>query len=341
MKKRKDGRFCKVVTLHDKRIYFYSSEPTEKKAEKDIQRQILAYSEKEERGKTFKEVADEWEEQHYPHIEYTTAHRYRSLLNHVRDDFDSRYIKDIKPVDIERHIENFVFKQYATKSIKDQLSVVRLVFRFAYIKGYIASDPSQYVSPPKGQASNNREPLTDEEIKVVKNSIDCTFGLFPYFLLYTGLRKGEALALQYTDIDFENKEIHVTKSVYHVSNKPYIKGTKTQNSTRSVVLPDILAEKLSCGKPEEYIFSINGDRPLANSAFERKWSKYCEETGLNITAHQLRHTYATILFEADIDVKDAQHLMGHSDIAVTRNIYTHIRKNRLHETAEKINKFMA
>ncbi len=221
------------------------------------------------------------------------------------------------------------------------MSVVRLVFRFAYIKGYIASDPTQYVSTPKGQASKKREPLTDEEIAVVRNSVDCTFGLFPYFLLYTGLRKGEALALQYKDIDFEHKEIHVTKSVYHIGNKPYIKGTKTQNSVRSVVLLDILAEMLPRGNADEYVFHDTENKLLSGSGYHRRWDKYCEETGLSITAHQLRHTYATILFEADIDVKDAQHLMGHSDIALTRNIYTHIRSSRLHETAEKLNKFMA
>lgn len=54
----------------------------------------------------------------------------------------------------------------------------------------------------------------------------------------------------------------------------------------------------------------------------------------------MRHTYATILFEAGIDVKDAQHLLGHSDISVTRNIYTHIRTNHFKETVEKLNTFM-
>lgn len=341
MKKRKDGRYLKVINYNGKNLYFYSKEDNEKKAEKDINRQILEYTEKEEKGKLFSEVADEWEEEHFPKIEYNTARRYKTLLNHSINDFEGKYIKEILPIDIERHVEYFAMKGYATKTIKDQLSVVRLVFRYAYVKGYISTDPTRYITPPKGKSSVAREPLTVNEVKVVKNAVDCTFGLFPYFLMYTGLRKGEALALQYRDIDFENKEINVTKSVYHVSNVPHIKSTKTENGARKVILLDALADKLPQGNPDEYIFSVKGDRPLAYSTFQRWWDKYCSETGLSITAHQLRHTYATILFEAGIDVKDAQHLMGHSDISVTQNIYTHIRSNRMRETAEKLNTFLA
>ena len=105
-------------------------------------------------------------------------------------------------------------------------------------------------------------------------------------------------------------------------------------------LLDVLADKLPKGKDENFIFSIDGTKPLGYSAFQRRWDKYKKETGLDITAHQLRHTYATILFEAGIDVKDAQHLLGHSDISVTRNIYTHIRTNHFKETVEKLNTFM-
>lgn len=73
MKKRKDGRYLKVVTINGKRLYFYSSKTTEPQAERDINRQILAYTQQEERGKLFSEVSEEWEEEHFPKIEYNTA----------------------------------------------------------------------------------------------------------------------------------------------------------------------------------------------------------------------------------------------------------------------------
>ena len=179
-------------------------------------------------------------------------------------------------------------------------------------------------------------------MKIVKNSTDCTFGLLAYFLMYTGLRKGELLALQWKDIDFEKKEIYITKSVCHHNNVPHIKTPKTDSGNRTIMLLDCLSDKLKELKeqtPTNYIFS-GSDTPLTNSQFQCRWEKYQKESGLKITAHQLRHTFATILFEANIDVKDAQNIMGHSDISVTQNIYTHIRKKRMQDTANKLNNFV-
>lgn len=341
MKKRKDGRYLKVVTINGKRLYFYSSKTTEQQAERDINRQILSYTKQEEKGKLFCDVAEEWEEEHFPKIEYNTARRYKVLLNYAIEEFEDIYIKDIQPIDVEQYLNYFVSRNYSSKSIKDTLSVLRLVCKYACIKGYITTDPTRYITPPKGKAPVKRQALTEEEVEIVKDNINQPFGLFPYFLMYTGLRKGEALALQYKDIDFDNKEISVSKSIYYKGGVAHIKGTKTESGERKVFLPDVLADKLSKGKAEEYLFSVDGTKPLAYSTFERKWKKYKEEVGLNITAHQLRHTYATILFEAEIDAKDAQYLLGHSDISVTRNIYTHIRKNHLEQTGEKLNRYIS
>jgi len=81
---------------------------------------------------------------------------------------------------------------------------------------------------------------------------------------------------------------------------------------------------------------------ITKNAFSYRWSKYCKQAGLwngkpTVTPHQLRHAYATILFEAGIDVMDAMDLLGHADIKTTRNTYTHIRKLRKEHTAEKLN----
>lgn len=340
MKRRKDGRYTKVKKLNGKKIFFYSSEPTEKKAERDIQRQMLEFTEKQKRGKLFSEVADEWEEWHYPKIEYSTAYRYTTLLNHARKEFEDVYIKDIQPLDIEHFLGYFVVKDYSSKSIKDELSVVRMVFRYAYIRKYVDTDPTRYISPPKGKPTVHRDALEDDQIKIIKENITVPFGLFAYLMIYTGLRKSEALALQYKDIDRKNREINIYKSLYNKGNKPYIKTPKTKNSIRKVILPDFVLSCIPKGKPEEFIFTVDKVNPITKSQYDDMWGKYCAVTGLKVTSHQLRHTYATLLFEADINEKDTQHLMGHADIATTKNIYTHIRKKRLQKTAQKINDYI-
>ena len=71
--------------------------------------------------------------------------------------------------------------------------------------------------------------------------------------------------------------------------------------------------------------------------FKTEWKHYCKRLGFEVTPHQFRHAYATMLYDAGIDVKMAQKLLGHSSIKMTQDIYTHIRLSRLGDTAEKLN----
>lgn len=334
MKQRKDGRYCKEMNINGKRVSFYG------KSEREILNKIRTYKEKEEKGKTFKEVADEWERVHYEKIEFQTALRYKSLTAHAVEYFDTTYIKKITSKDVEQFLDKYVALGYSTKSLKDQLSVLSMIFKYACIHQYIENTPTMYVSAPKGKKSVRRQALTKEEVKIVENSIGCTLGLFAFFLLYTGLRKGEALALTYNDIDYEKKLIYVNKTLYFEGNTPQIKNSaKTEAGERCVIIPDKLLKVLPKGKKNEIVFDVDGEY-YKNSLFIRHFNKYKKETGLNITPHQLRHSFATILFEAEIDVKTAQTLMGHSDIATTQNIYTHIRQNQIEKASQNLNKYL-
>ena len=199
---------------------------------------------------------------------------------------------------------------------------------------------------------------SDEYLELIKTNYDKPFGLLAYFLLYTGCRIGEAIALQHKDIDRENKIIHIYKSVYHENNKPYIKLPKTEAGKRDIILLDMLSEKLHRGKADEYVFSGKDNEPMSFYEYKNGWKAYCKEIGAHetiitkekdkrehkriktlLSPHQLRHGYATMLFEADINEKDAQELLGHSSISVTRDIYTHIRKKRKDSIAEVLNKY--
>ena len=74
--------------------------------------------------------------------------------------------------------------------------------------------------------------------------------------------------------------------------------------------------------------------------FDKAWKFWRDETGIDLTAHQLRHGYATLLHEADVDVKDAQELLGHSDVSVTQNIYTEVSNRRRKKVAKQINSYL-
>lgn len=335
--KRSDGRWCKSKTINGKKVFFYSSENTEKKALKDIENQMLEYSGKAEKGKLFGDVADEWEREHYEHIQYQTMYRYKSLTARAVKTFGNTYIKQIKAEDIINFLNSMVSQQFSTKTIKDETSIIKMIFKFAVIKRYITENVTLYITPPKGNPKKERQALTDKEISIIENNIDKEFGLLAYFLLYTGLRRGEALALQWSDIDFENNVITINKSIEYINNNPHLKEPKTKAGTRCVPMVNILAAELKKHSANGIIFNQNGEY-MRGTWFERHWEKYQQETGLSVTPHRLRHTFTTLLYEWDIDEKTSQEILGHSDISTTRNIYTHIRQNRMTDVLNKINK---
>lgn len=344
MTQRKDGRWQKSITINGKRVFFYSSEPTERKALKDIEQQLLAYTEKEEKGATFEEVATSWLASCEGKIGDGTLYHYHSYVEKLKNAFGNEYIKDIKAKDINDFYRRLALQDFKLKSIINIHSAMRLVFKHAVVEYGLDADPTSYVTLPKAKASTPRQALTEDEQKRVVECVDLEGGLFAYFLLYTGMRRGEALALKWENIDFENKTITVTDNVVFVNNRAVIKPPKTEAGIRNIVLLDCLAEKLINHIPKdksEYVFSDNGKKHLGGTYYQRSWKRYQKASGLNITPHQLRHTYATILFEAGIDTKDAQNLMGHSDITTTRNIYTHIRQTRLTDTANRLNSFIS
>jgi integrase len=213
-----------------------------------------------------------------------------------------------------------------------------MIFKYAVMNGIVDNNPTQIITLPSNLPKKQRKLPTDEELKLINqnyNGID----FLPYFLLNTGLRKSEALALNYEDIDFEKKIIKVYKHLIHDGNSPIIEyKTKTINSERNVILLDRLANIIP-KKNHGPLFANDKGNYLSKKEFETQWKNWQKKHNTKITAHQLRHGFATMLFEAGIDLKDAQELMGHSDIKTTHTIYTHIRNQRKEQTAAKLNAY--
>ena len=340
MKRRKDGRFLKVVSIEGKKVYFYSSENTETKAEKDIKRQMMLYNQKqtEEENKNFKQLADEWNSEYrltVPDITYKKG--IKAQYKRIIDCFGDRRIKDIKARDVELFLRSLTYSQ---KTVSGHRCVLNMIFNFAVLRGYLEQNPVTYIKTPRGLSKTKRELPTTQELRIVSEHYS-GFDLLPFFLLYTGCRKSEALAIRREDIDFENKIIKIRHHVIHDGNKPvYEDVVKTEAAFRDIILLDRLAAAIP-KKFNGFLFSMNGDgkKPLSKGAYDKRWKSYCKRYDIDITAHQLRHGYATMLFEAGIDIKDTQELMGHSDIGLTRAVYTHIRDVRKIQTADKLNDF--
>lgn len=310
-----------------KRIHFYGH------SDADIDAQIMAYTTKVERGRRFKEVAEEWHDIHFPTLAHNTLSSYRPAYARAIEEFGDEYIRDLKQRDIQRAINAFSRGGIAKKTASTQLLIYNMIFKHAVQSCDIEYNICSGVTVPKSLPKTYRQAASTEDEERIKASA-ADIWLFPYFILYTGLRKGEALAL--TDADFRADKIMISKSVYHKNNRPKIKTAKTAAGMRSVPILSPLRSVL----PKDfkgYLFSRDGgESPLTQRQYENLWQKYVKQTGITCTAHELRHSYATMLFEFDVTVKDAQSILGHSTAAMTQDVYTHLRDSRKDKIAKLI-----
>ena len=316
-----------------KRHYIYDRDP------KRLFERIQAKENETPAPLTFEAALDAWEAKHRERCGNKTAETYKAPIQRVRDQFAGMDAEEVTAQDVQAFLADLGKKGYAKRTVQMHRDILNMVFNNAIVENGLRYNPCTAVSMPRNLPSSTRELPKDEAIEAVKAGKDTPFGLFAMICLYAGLRRGEVLALRYEDIDRNAGLIHVTKSVEYVSNNAHIKAPKTKAGVRDVPLLAPLAEAI----PKDgsgYIFPREDGKPLSKTQYRKRWLRYCAAIGYDITAHQLRHGYATILYEAGIPDKDAQELLGHSDITLTRNVYTHIRQSQKEATAKKLNRYI-
>ena len=358
MIKRADGRWQEQITITErgkkKRKYFYGA------TQREVKQKMVTFQESLATGRTFDLVEDEWEQSHFERIAHGTQMCYAPAIKRASSAFGALPINQLSPIDIDRSVQLMAKQGYSHQSVKIYLSVLRQICDYAVLAGDLPVNPTASVHLPRNLPKKERELPSDDIINAITAHVDLPFGLFAYFLMLTGLRRGEALALQWQDIDFNAQLIHVSKSIYFDHSRPVVKTPKTKAGTRDVILLQRLADQLLPHEqlPTDYIFG--GTNPLYQEEFIRCWNTYSLAAGIahtekrhieernreydktviihHVTPHQLRHAFATFLYEADVDISDAKDQLGHSSISITRDIYTHIRKTRKVSTAKKLNR---
>ena len=334
--RRADGLLVKTVKdpRTGKRVYFYGH------TEREVSQKMLLFTESAREGRTFAEVADEWLTDALERIAYQTAKSYKPAQRRAVEEFGDAFIKDIKPLDINKYLRSLK-STLSPKTISHNRLVLNLIFNHAIMSGDIEVNPCAAIRLQSGER-NIRSAASPEDEAKVKASADVW--LFPYFALMSGMRTGEILALQWKDIHFDENYIDVTKSVEHIGDQPRIKKPKTAAGVRVVPLLNPLKEKLAAIKErnaEAYIFSdTDGKTPLTDSRYATLYKHFQIDTGVTCTAHQLRHSFATVAFECGIPVKSVQEILGHKQLSTTMDIYTDFRKKSILATADILNEKM-
>lgn len=335
---RQDGLFETSRTINGKRVYFRG------KTCREIDRKIMEWQDERAKGRKFPAIADEWEIEHEKGVRESTRRVYSLAVKRLKAAFPG-YSREITPLDIQRYIRRFEAEGRAGNSVQIELSVCKMIFAHAVLQGDIDTNPAAEVRKSRSLPKKERRALTAEEERKVKETIQTKppFWLFPYLLLYTGLRRGEALALTYADIDRKAETIRIDKKLnYTGHSRPVLEDfLKSENGER--VIP--LLPQLAAALPKNRVGLIFPDEDggyMRSSRLDARWGAYCSAVGLpkEITPHCFRHSYATICFEAGLSPRDAAGFLGDS-VAVVEGVYTHLREQRAADAAEKLRRYHA
>lgn len=325
MKRRKDGLYQQELPRDitgGKRKVVYG------KTKADVLRKIADYTEKAESGQTFAAVAAEWWEDAGPKLAANSLKNYKPAYERAVDGLGDWLIRELRPQDVSLFLKKTIRERHmADKTARTQLLVINRICHWAVEHGECNINAARDVEIPKGLDKARRDIASDADIEKVKASYDLPGGPEAYWALYTGMRRGELRALTWDDVDITSRTITVSKSMTSSSAaRETVKDTKTQKGTRVLPILDKLLERVEKG--EGYVFKNADGGPLSDMQWQRRWVKFRKLSGISCTAHQLRHAFATMLFEAGVSDSDAQDLLGHAQIQTTKDIYTHIRESR-------------
>jgi len=297
----------------------------------------------------------------------STKERYEGLFRvYVKDsELSDIKIKELTSKDIQNFYNRLYKKHKSISQLRNLHKIISPCIKYAYNNNIIIKDYTSSIIFPKNieVTTPNVVPFTLEEqqtfVRAIKgHELEMLF----IAALNTGMRQGELFALTWNDVNFDNEYISVNKSIKKITevsaegrgkSKIIVQIPKTKGSIRKVNIPTVFAndlkqyklkqakERLAIGissKGTTLIFSNLKGMYLRKETVISKFKEILKDNELaDRKFHDLRHTYATRLFELGEEPKVIQTLLGHSSISMTLNTYTHILEATKKKTTTKLN----
>ncbi|MBO6418743.1 site-specific integrase [Enterococcus gallinarum] len=311
---------------------------------------------------TFKELYDLWLEQYRLKVKPSTVATARRFIEvYCLQHFENLQVRKIS-VPYCQKIVNKWHSQY--KQYHYFRKVVGQVLQFGIQMELIESNPmKKTLLPRKKEIETFPNFYTKQQLESfftclnehIETSGRTSTKLLAFFrlLAFTGMRKSEALSLQWKDIDFMLKRVTIGKTLALDENKMIIiQEPKTKSSQRIITLDKItlkILEEWRINQKEWYLnFGYNTSSPnqfLFTNKFNKLYYPQAPNDWLynilekydlpKITLHGFRHTHASLLFESGANIKEVQERLGHKDVKTTMNIYAHVTPEKIEETGER------
>ncbi|AYQ15179.1 site-specific integrase [Bacillus paralicheniformis] len=346
---------------------------------KRIQYELLQGTYIEEKEITFEEFSKEWLiwYENTGKVKVSTIRVRKHEISRLMDYFQHLKMKDITRKQYQEALNDLKARGYAENTIDGAHRTGRMIFKRAIELEVIKTNPTEYTIVPKVQKTVEeleREKelpkyLEKEELAHFLSIIpDHQMDIrdYPIFLTlaYTGMRAGELCALKWSDIDFEEQTISITKTYYNPRNviKEYeLLTPKTKKSKRVIdVTKNVLIELDQLRKVQKevqmkyrktyhnegFVFAqldeVNAGFPAYVKLIEIRMKRLLKIADLNpsLTPHSLRHTHTSLLAEAGVSLEQIMDRLGHTDDDTTKNIYLHITKPKKKEASHKFSELM-
>ena len=212
--------------------------------------------------------------------------------------------------------------------------------------GVIAKNPTAECKPPKLERKEMKVIQAEQIGEYLQAAVERNVLPLFFLELTTGLRRGELLALLWSDLDVPNRSISVTKSVARLDGELVVSKPKTQHSIRTLVIPqqavDLLVQEHNLHPNNPYMFpSPTTGTMYSPETVARIHKRLLKDAGLeDCRFHDLRHTFATVALQNGVDIKTLSGMLGHYSSGFTLDTYTHVTRKMQEEAAEKMGQFM-
>lgn len=321
-----------------------------------VRQEILESTSTAPKKVKFMPFVEDWFESRKTKVQPETYERdYMLYNNYVKEKFKNAELQKINSLAIQRYFNELREENLSPATMKLILSIVRQVFQKAKDFNIIKENPVNSIDIPKEKNKRLKVWNKDQIDLFFREAKSMRVGQRYYIgyviALYTGLRRGEILGLKWSDIDFDNNLIYIRRTLSS-QHKVFKERTKTESGTRIVSMPKVLAEILVAHREKLEIEKVTYKdkyedhdlvvctlygKPIDGKNFNRTFKDVATKLELPlITIHDLRHTHATALMGANIHPKLISERLGHANIGITLDIYSHILPSMQKEVANKL-----
>lgn len=353
--KRKDGYWVGQIAIGNKHEYKYFK--TQKEAREWLKMkhsQLDAGVDLAKADTTITEYLKEWLSTKSMEIRPKTYDQYKGIINrHINPNIGRIKLKDLRPDQIQVLYNKKLRDGTSSRTVKMIHSVLHCALNHAVKMGLIGRNPTDAVTKPR---------LRRKEMKVLDDNQARTFlmsasksrnAAFYHLAVATGLRQAELFGLKWSDLDWDSMRLQIQRQIQRVRGHGLVfTEPKTANGRRVVVLGKstkaVLQDHFKRQQIErqfagnrwvetDLIFTSTIGTPIDHRNLFREFKELLKEAGLpDIRFHDLRHTAATLMLQQNIHPKVVQERLGHSDISLTLNTYSHVLPGMQEEAAEKM-----